>query len=225
MRLTKALISKVYRDMDDPGPVPDVAHMDDEDYARTVAFLARQHLTNEPLRVFAYGSLMWDPEYEVVDHEIGTAYGWHRAFAMRMERYRGTIDRPGLMMGLERGGCCRGQVHTVAPGDFFGSLNALVRRELITKPCTYSARWLTVRTSRGDVQAISFVLDPHGHFYEGQLCPNTTARRIAHATGHIGTNAEYLMNTVAHLEWMGIPDRNLEHLDHLVAQEIQQSYD
>ena len=224
MRLTPELISLVHEEMEDPGPLPDVPHMDDEDYARVVEDLLRGVDEGEPVRVFAYGSLMWNPECDVRGSEIGVAHGWHRSFCMRLLRYRGTVDQPGLMMGLDRGGSCRGLVQTLDCEDKVASLDAIVRRELITKPCTYSARWLPVRTDNGTVRALTFVIDRKGLFYEAGLCAETTAKRLAHAVGHIGTNAEYLMNTVLHLEDLGIEDRYLCRLEGLVAREITARY-
>ncbi len=220
MRLTEELILKVYRKLEDSGPVPDVAHMDDYDYAQVVDTLFKDIPVGEPIRVFAYGSLMWNPECDVRSSEIGIVHGWHRSFCMRMLRYRGTVQTPGLMMGLDRGGSCRGLVQTLDCPHRRAAVEAIVRRELITKPCTYSARWLTVRTASGPVRGLGFVIDRQGHFYEGGLCQEKTAKRMAHAVGHLGTNAEYLMNTVRHLESLGIRDRNLCSLETLVAKEI-----
>lgn len=224
MRLTNELISKVYQEVTGPGPVPNVAHMDDRDYAKVARQLIAQASTDGPIRIFAYGSLMWNPECDVRSSDIGIVYGWHRAFCMRMIRYRGSVHRPGLMMGLDRGGSCRGLIQTIDGSNVEDTLNVVLRRKLITKPCTYSARWLPVRTDKGSVRALTFVIDRTGHFYEGGLCQKTTAKRLAHAVGHLGTNAEYLMNTVRFLEGIGIRDRNLCSLEKLVAQEILAHY-
>lgn len=221
MRLTPDLIARVHRPMEDPGPIPGVPHFDDTDYAKIVETLISAAPVGEPLRIFAYGSLIWKPEYDVNKIVHGTAFGWHRAFCMRMLRYRGSADQPGLMMGLERGGSCRGIIHEVATTNPQDVLDALVRRELITKPCTYSARWLPVRTPEGVLSAITFTIDRAGRFYEGGLPPETVAERLAAAVGHIGTNAEYLMNTIRHLERFGIRDKNLCLLEKLVAEKIR----
>ncbi len=53
-----------------------------------------------------------------------------------------------------------------------------------------------------------------------KLSPEETARRIARACGHLGSNAAYLYNTVSKLAEYGIHDRNLWHLQELVAEEI-----
>jgi len=220
MRLTPELIAHVHRPMEDPGPIPGVPHFGDSDYADIVDALLSQAMAGEPLRVFAYGSLIWNPEYRVERIVHGTVHGWHRAFCMRLERFRGSRDQPGLMMGLERGGSCRGIVHEVAYSDRRDVLDALVRREMITKPCTYSARWLPVRTAEGTRPAISFTINRAGRFYEGGLSLEAVAHRLAGAVGHLGTNAEYLMNTIQHLEQYGIRDRNLCALEKLVAERI-----
>jgi len=220
MRLTPELISRVHRPVDDPGPIPGIPHLDEAEYDRIVEVIMSQAPQGEPLRVFAYGSLIWKPEY-AVDREVhGTVYGWHRAFCMRILRFRGSIDQPGLMMGLERGGSCRGIVHEISSSDPRQALGALVRRELITKPCTYSARWLPVRTHEGTNLSVSFTIDRAGRFYEGGLSLEDVAHRLASAVGHLGTNAEYLMNTIRCLEKHGIRDKNICALEKLVARKI-----
>lgn len=220
MRLTPDLIAHVQRAMEDPGPLPGVPHFDDSDYEKVVTSLLADAPGNEPLRVFAYGSLIWNPEYEVARDQPGIVYGWHRAFCMRMERYRGTQSNPGLMLGIDRGGSCRGIVHEIACEDCAQALHKLVRRELITKPCTYSARWLPVRVAGRTVRAISFVIDRQGRFYEHGMSLERAAKRLAFAFGHLGSNAEYLMNMVRHLELYGIRDRNMCRLERMVAKEI-----
>ncbi len=210
--------------MEDPGPVPGVTHFDDESYARIVEQILSAVPTGDPLRIFAYGSLIWKPEYTLDAAFQGTAFGWHRAFCMRLERFRGTCDEPGLMMGLERGGSCRGMVHEVRADDHQTCVDLLVRREMITTPCTYTPRWLRVKTEAGEVAALAFVIDRSGWSYEGGLSPYDVAERLACAVGHIGSNAEYLMNTVRHLEAIGVRDRNLSELDRLVAEMITERH-
>ncbi len=220
MRLTPELIARIYRPMEDPGPLPGVPHFDDKDYSDIVEALMAEAPADEPLRIFAYGSLIWNPEYDVDEVIHGTVYGWHRAFCMRMLRFRASEDKPGLMMGLERGGSCRGIIHEVETSEPRKILDALARRELITKPCTYSARWLPVRTPKGIVRAVTFTIDRAGRFYEGGLPLEEVAHRLSAAVGHMGTNAEYLMNTIRHIEHFGIQDRNLIALEKLVVERI-----
>ena len=56
------------------------------------------------LWVFAYGSLMWRPEFPVAERRLGTVRGFHRRFCLLQRRYRATPERPGLMLALDRGG-------------------------------------------------------------------------------------------------------------------------
>jgi len=167
MFLTPELIARVHCTVEDPGPIPGVPHLGDSDYAEIVETLLSHAPANTPLRVFAYGSLIWNPDFPVDRVVQGTAYGWHRAFCMRIEWFRGSRDQPGLMMGLEYGGSCRGIIQEITTLKPRKTLDVLVRREMNTKPCTYSARWLPIRTPERTVSAVSFTIDRVGFFMEG----------------------------------------------------------
>jgi cation transport protein ChaC len=83
---------------------------------------------------YGYGSLFWKPEFEFIESRIATVRGWHRAFCYRVKRFRGTPDKPGLMLALDRGGGCKGMVFKLPAHQVRKSLNALFRRELLIKP-------------------------------------------------------------------------------------------
>ncbi|MBT4891029.1 MAG: gamma-glutamylcyclotransferase [Rhodospirillales bacterium] len=217
MRLTPELLEFIHQDVIDPGPIPDVEHFSDEEYAHVVDELEKQLPSSEPVRVFAYGSLIWNPEYEVKRSREGKVFGWHRAFCMHIERFRGSRDVPGLMMGLERGGSCRGVIHEISMSKRRQSLDSIVRREMITQPCTYEPRWLPVHSGDQVIMALAMIFDRKGVFYRGGLDLDVVAERISKAVGHLGSNAEYLMNTNRHLEEIGVTDRNLCKLEHKVA--------
>ena len=121
------------------------------------------------------------------------------------------------MMGLERGGSCRGMIHEIPLSERRQSLDSIVRREMITTPCTYEPRWLRVHCGGEVVMALAFVFDHKGVFYRGGLAMDDVAERLSKAVGHLGSNAEYLMNTIRHLEDIGVTDRNLCKLEHRVA--------
>jgi cation transport protein ChaC len=151
---------------------------------------------------------------------MGTAYGWHRAFCLRITRWRASENQPGLMMGLDRGGQCRGVLLRIPEATVEENLGKLVRREMSAKPPTNVPRWVSVKTEAGPVRAIAFVINRKGRVYAGNISPEEVARVLAKACGHWGSCAEYLHNTVVHLEERGIHDRNLWRLQGLVAQRI-----
>ena len=124
-------------------------------------------------------------------------------------------------MSLDRGGQCRGMLFRLPPENLESQLQKLVRREITAKPPNNLPRWIKVETEHGPVHAIAFVMNRQSRVYAGKLAPEEVARTLAVAFGHWGSGAEYLQNTVAHLEAHGIHDRNLWELQRLVADQIR----
>ena len=219
MALTPELVARAARAVEDAGPSPGAVYLTDEDYAATVRDMLAQAPPGD-LWLFGYGSLLWRPAFEFAESRPATVRGWHRSFCIRVARFRGTRDLPGLMMALDRGGQCRGMVFRIPADQAAASLEALFRRELVVKPPGTPPRWLTARTEGGPLRALGFVVDRRSRFYSGGLTPEAVADVVARAAGHWGSCAEYLHNTVAHLEALGIHDRNLWRLQALVAARI-----
>lgn len=220
-KLTAAHVARVHRIVPDAGPTPEVEQQTDADYAGWVERILRDHpAPGAPIQLFAYGSLIWKPEIEHQAERPAVARGWHRSFCLRMTRFRGTADQPGLMMALDRGGTCKGVVLELPPADPVAQLDRLFRREFTVKPINSMPRWLTVRTDRGVEPALGFVMNRASPYYAGRLSAEEVAAVLARACGHWGTGAEYLLNTVTQLEARGIRDRGLWHLQALVAEEI-----
>jgi cation transport protein ChaC len=219
--LTSAHIARIHRIVEDSGVPAGLELKTDADYA---GWVDRVIQTNpapaRPPRIFAYGSLIWKPELEHIGEEFGVARGWHRAFCFRMPRFRGTPQEPGLMMALDRGGQCAGILYHLPPSDMPSQLNKLFRREFTSKPVNSMPRWITVETESGPVAALTFVMNRASPLYAGRLSPDAVAYVLARACGHWGSGAEYLLNTVSHLEAKGIHDRNLWRLQRLVAERI-----
>jgi glutathione-specific gamma-glutamylcyclotransferase len=174
-----------------------------------------------PLWVFAYGSLIWKPCFEPAEVLRGTAVGWHRAFNIRIDRFRGSPDRPGLMMALARGGRCSGLLMRAEDGKEPEVLAALLRREVPMREFLDMARWITVEHGAGKTRAMVFWAGPFPSVDAIALDLEDAARMIAAACGPAGSCAEYVYETVAALERHGIADRNLWRLQELVAGEIQ----
>ena len=222
LTLTPAHIARVHRIVQDSGVPAGLELNTDADYAGWVDLMMRANpAPGLPTRVFAYGSLIWKPEIEHVDEEFGTAKGWHRAFCFRMPRFRGTPEEPGLMMALERGGQCGGVLYQLPASDIEGQFNRLFRREFTSKPVNSMPRWITVETRSGPLTALTFVMNRASPLYAGRLPLEAVADVLARACGHWGTGAEYLLNTVSHLEAKGIRDRNLWRLQQMVAERIE----
>ncbi len=214
-------VARVHRAVADHGPLAGAAQQTDADYAGWVERIVATHpAPDRPTGLFAYGSLIWKPELPHVGETVATARGWHRSFCYRIRRFRGTPERPGLMMALDRGGQCRGMLYTLPRDDLPGQFDRLFRREFTAKPCNTMPRWIVVETSEGPRAALAFVMNRASPAYVGRLPPDQVADMVAVACGHWGSGAEYLMNTVAGLESRGIRDRNLWRLQRLVAERI-----
>ncbi|WP_439817181.1 gamma-glutamylcyclotransferase [Zavarzinia sp. CC-PAN008] len=173
------------------------------------------HELPRPFRVFAYGSLMWRPGFPVISAEPGLLRGWHRTFCIRSTDYRGTHDCPGLVLGLDAGGSCRGRVLTVAEADVGATLAYLRDREL-TPPIVYREAVRMIETASGRLAALCYVVDRRRPNYAGNLSLEQQAAMLAVACGTMGTNREYLYNTLAHLDEMGLRETELHRLARLV---------
>lgn len=166
----------------------------------------------ERLWVFGYGSLIWDPGFPVAERRIARATGWHRSFCMRSIHHRGTVERPGLVLALDRapGAWCDGVAFAVTPGAEDATLAALRERELISS--AYLETTLPLTTADGPLEALAYVIDPDHVQYCGGLPLEEQARIIAGAVGGRGPNRDYLWSTVAHLQDLGIADADLDWL-------------
>jgi cation transport protein ChaC len=159
------------------------------------------------LWVFGYGSLMWDPGFPFVRWAPALIHGYHRAMCISSTRWRGTPDCPGLVLGLDRGGACRGIAFLVAAADVGVTLRGLWAREMSRQ--IYRPRLLCARLPDKTVRALAFVADPRHAEYSGQLTLEQTAGRIASCRGARGPNLEYLVRTIKHLDELGVRDRYL----------------
>ncbi|MBP6813834.1 MAG: gamma-glutamylcyclotransferase [Burkholderiaceae bacterium] len=159
------------------------------------------------LWIFAYGSLMWNPAFHFVESRTATIHGFHRRFCLHSQVGRGTSEIPGLMLGLDRGGSCRGIALRIAAAQVHEELDIIWSREMVA--AAYRPVWVRARTQAGTLAAITFAIDESLPTYAGRLPLDEVARRIARASGPLGRCADYLAETVAHLEACGIHDRSL----------------
>jgi cation transport protein ChaC len=215
LSLTRELIARSHpaRPPDDQGAT---GLASEEELAASLdAFLTD---VGDELSLFAYGSLMWRPDFEFAEQRPATLRGWHRRFCLWQWRFRGTPERPGLMLALDRGGSCVGMAYKVVQPDLRAKVMPVWRREMRGRG--YRPRWVLVATPQGPVRALTFVANREGERYAGRLSDPEIADRIALACGPMGPSADYLLNTVAHCEAMGIHDRHLWRLQALVAERM-----
>ena len=158
----------------------------------------------EDVWVFAYGSLMWNPCIHYIDRRPALIHGYHRSFCMWTPLGRGSPENPGLMLGLDNGGSCRGVAFRIAACEVEEELDIVWPREMVAG--SYDPRWVTVRTDLGAVRAVTFVMDHENERYAGRLPVTTIVRHLATAGGRLGTAFDYLEATVAHLDELGIDD-------------------
>lgn len=166
--------------------------------------------------VFGYGSLMWRPGFAHIETQRARLFGFRRALCIHSHIYRGTPERPGLVMGLDRGGSCVGLAFRV-PGDLRDEVVGYLReRELVTS--VYLERTLPLKLASGTIApAICYVADIHHEQYAGHLDPADAAAIVSGAVGQSGPNEEYVLNTLEHLRALGIRDHWLEEVGRLIS--------
>ena len=184
--------------------------LSDEELDRSMATALAGHPAGEAVALFAYGSLIWNPAFHFQRREIARVYGYHRRFCLWTHLGRGTPERPGLVLGLDSGGSCSGLLYWIAPEEIGSELAIVWRREMVT--AAYRPCWVMVRTAAGPRRALTFLINHAHDRYAGRLDDEEIVEAIATACGPIGACADYLFNTTAHLEQLGIADRSLHRL-------------
>ncbi|KIN62069.1 Cation transport protein ChaC [Sulfitobacter noctilucicola] len=163
--------------------------------------------------VFGYGSLLWNPGFEVAESMVATLPGYARSFCMRSIHHRGTVADPGLVLALDSqpAAVCKGIALRVMPGQEDGTLAYLRERELVSSAYLEKNLEITLETG-SDVQAVVYVIDETHEQYCGGLPLEEQAQIIAKAVGGRGPNTEYLYNTADHLTQVGLHDPDLSWL-------------
>jgi glutathione-specific gamma-glutamylcyclotransferase len=165
----------------------------------------------EDFFVFGYGSLMWRPGFAYTERQIARVRGYHRALCVYSHVHRGTPERPGLVLGLDRGGSCRGILFRVAAEDRDDTIAYLRAREQVTS--VYKETYLNAQAADGrNVTALSYIVDRNHIQYAGDLAREEVARFVAQGAGVSGANPDYVLATQAHLAELGIADPTLDWL-------------
>jgi glutathione-specific gamma-glutamylcyclotransferase len=186
---------------------------------------------NEDLLVFAYGSLMWDPGFSYEEVCSARLFGYHRSFCVLAWIYRGSLEKPGLVLGLDRGGSCVGRAFRVAAQRRDEVVQYLDEREIpdlarSTAPIdVYQRKFLNIRLSgeegaTAEAEALCYVAEPRHAQYAGKLRLEEQVRYIVQGVGTRGTSVDYLENTIDHLDQLGIGDGPLHKLRQRVRLKI-----
>src|SRR5437660_6226733 len=179
---------------------------------RRFAMDSRPELDDD-LWVFGYGSLMWRPGFAFEESAPARLIGLHRALCVYSFVHRGTPEKPGLVLGLDRGGACRGVAFRVAAKHRGDTIDYLRGREQTTNVYREVMRsvWLD-NEARQRVSALVFVVD-RGHVqYAGRLSLAEQLRLVKQGHGRSGNNRDYVLSTVKSIEAQGFRDQPLHQL-------------
>jgi cation transport protein ChaC len=172
----------------------------------------------EDLWVFGYGSLMWRPGFDFLERVPARLIGLHRALCVYSFVHRGTPERPGLVLGLDRGGVCRGIAFRVAAAAREKTITYLRSREQVTSVYLETTRRIELAEEKPRlVRALCFIVD-RGHVqYAGRLSLAESVHHVRQGHGSSGANREYVLETVAALEALGYRDTDL----HIIAERLK----
>jgi glutathione-specific gamma-glutamylcyclotransferase len=172
----------------------------------------------EDLWVFGYGSLMWRPGFDHKGIVEAQLFGYHRAFCVTSVVHRGTREKPGLVLGLDRGGSCRGKAIRCPAEIREPVIDYLYRREMVTS--VYVPRMVSLKllSKNERVTGLTFVADPNHEQYSSGHSILEAANIIAKASGRGGPNIDYLKSTLEHLDEFGIKDGPLHAIMEAIGQ-------
>jgi cation transport protein ChaC len=161
--------------------------------------------------VFGYGSLMWRPGFPFLETAHARVHGYHRSLCVYSHVHRGTPERPGLVLGLDRGGACRGVAYRVDDRHWDETVAYLRVREQTTG--VYLETCLNMIFADGQQrQGLAYIIDRNHFQYAGRLTVDDMVRHVVGSVGQSGPNPEYVLNTHAHLRELGVRDALLEEL-------------
>ena len=172
--------------------------------------LAERLDQGEAFWLYAYGSLLWKPQFPPAEIRPARLWGFHRALRMRSRVNRGSVECPGLVFALLPGGSCVGQVHRADGADALSQLDTLWEREMPNG--VYTPRWLRCQTAQGPVTALAFTLDPEHPSHTGRLDDAAHLAIFRDAAGRYGRTVDYLHRTAQCLQALSIHDAEVSRL-------------
>lgn len=196
-------------------PLPPQQRLSEAELRASLAAFLADWDGASPLWVFAYGSLIWKPEFDFDRRVPARLHGYHRKLCLRSIKYRGTFAHPGLVAGLDRGGSCAGIAYRLPAAVVHRQLPALWEREMFMG--SYAPRWLAAQPLDGGprMRALAFVVVQQGPNYCGRLSEADLLHVLKTASGSLGSSLDYLQRTVQALHAEGLRDPKLERLARL----------
>ena len=155
---------------------------------------------------------MWRPDFEFSQVHKGRLSGHHRRLSLFSNHYRGTVEMPGLVLGLDRGGSCVGMVYEVAEENWLDVLEQVRRRELISDAYREIVKSVYVEPLNTTVSAVTYAVNRRQHQYAAPMDISKTLAFVAQGHGNAGSCHDYVINTIMHLRGLGIHDPKLEEL-------------
>ena len=163
------------------------------------------------LWVFGYGSLMWNPGFDHEERVVARMAGVHRAPCIYSWVHRGTVDRPGIVLGLARGGSCTGIAFRIPDNTQSRVIDYLRSRELVTNVYVETRRKARLLDGR-EVETLTYVADPTHDQYADKLDKTALLKQIRGAVGKSGKNEDYIIDTADQMLREGIRDHQIEQL-------------
>ncbi|WP_024276657.1 gamma-glutamylcyclotransferase [Xanthobacter sp. 126] len=169
--------------------------------------------------VFAYGSLMWNPGFAFVERCEARLVGAHRTLCVYSFHHRGTPEKPGLVLGLDLGGSCRGIAYRVAAVQWPQTHAYLTEREQISGVYREVMRRVRLLDGSGrDAPAVAYLVNRAHPQYAPGLTLDDQLALVRRSHGKSGPNTDYVVATVKALESLGIRDPGLAYItQHLTA--------
>ena len=163
--------------------------------------------------IFGYGSLMWNPGFEFVSQTHARIRGFHRSLCVYSLHHRGTEAKPGLVLGLDRGGSCVGVAFQIEPSKWDATMIYLRTREQVSMVYLETLRRVEILGSHQKVEAATYVVDRSHSQYAGKLSHQSLLKHVLQGEGGMGSCQEYVTNTLDHMRQMNIYDKTLEAID------------
>ena len=162
----------------------------------------------EDIYIFGYGSLLWNPTINYETQHLAKIYGFHRSFCMKTHLGRGSFKNPGLMLGLDKGGSCRGLAYKLNKNDAIKNIDILFKREMVTG--AYKPKLLKTKLDNNEIVfSLAFTVDKKHKNYFNEKNTFIKANMISEANGFLGSCREYFEYTLESLQELNIIDKEM----------------